>query len=74
MNNKEAMKILCGEESRTGKIDDYTVEIFPIDIKTNLISNDYELDLDWDQDLTGVDLTTGNCEMFQGHSLNEVEF
>ena len=72
MTSKEAMKILCGAE-RTGTIDDYKILVTPEDIRENLRSNDFELDLEFTQDLTGYD-SEYDYEMFQGHSLSEVTF
>jgi len=73
MTKKEAMKILCNGEYALGEIYSTVIEVTPLDIKENLESNDYELDLDWTQDLTQINPETWDRELYQGHSLDEVE-
>ena len=73
MTKKEAMQILCDGE-KYGELDDFIVIITPLDIKENLRSNDYELDLEYTQDLIRTkNHRRGDIELFQGHSLEEVE-
>lgn len=72
MENSEALKILCEGESVYGEIYDTKVYISPSDIKENLRCNGHELDLEFIQDLTSVDEESGDFQMFQGHSLEEV--
>lgn len=74
MNNKEAIRILCENQNRIGKIDDEDIDISPLDIKLNLECNDYTLDLEFIQDLTRIDPETWDRELYQGHSLKEVDF
>ena len=73
MTKHEAMEILStkGEDEATqGEIDGIIIMVYPIDIRSNLKSNGWELDLEYTQDLTAV--INGNFELFQGHSLEEV--
>lgn len=76
MGTKEAMQILCEGINKLGKIygTNATVEITPTDIRTNLECNDYTLNLEWIQDFIRIDKTTRNAELYQGHSLGEVDF
>lgn len=74
MEIKEALKILCEDRNRIGKINDEDVDISPLNIKINLECNDYELDLEFIQDLIRIDPDTWDRELYQGHSLKEVSF
>ena len=74
MTNQEALKILCDGTNKFGKIDETTIEITPTNIRINLEDNNYKLNLNFIQDLMGIDTATGNVELYQGHSLEEVSF
>lgn len=78
MTKKEAMKILC-EAAKNGDLIDNFVEalhkdtniritLSMSDIIINLEINDYELNLN-----TIQDFCENNGDMFQGHSLGELE-
>lgn len=71
MTKRQAMKILCSSMGVVGKIDDTKIILTKTDIESNLKNNDYKLNLDWIQDFEAV--VDGNYEMFQGHSLSEIE-
>ena len=72
MTSQEALEILVDNPSKYGMIDDMRVVIMPEDIKENLRWNDFELNLEWIQDLTYI--VDGDFNMLQGHSLGAVEF
>ena len=72
MTNAEAMKILIDQETTQGKIGEITISVVPGDIRHNIRSNDYVLDVEQIQDLTSMN-SHGDYELFQGHSLSEVE-
>jgi len=73
MTDQDALEILCKEEEKQGKIDGITIIVTPEDIRENLRCNEFELDLEFSQDLTSYD-DEYDYGMFQGHSLSEVEF
>lgn len=72
MTNDEALKILCEGEDVYGEIYGTKVLVSPIDIRENLRYNEYELDLEFTQDLTSLDEESGDFQMLQGHCLEEV--
>jgi hypothetical protein len=72
MTKIEALEILATGNSKMGLIDDAEIWVVDRDIASNLEQNGYELDLEYIQDFTRV-YKNGNCELFQGHSLSEIE-
>ncbi len=72
MNKRQAMKILVMNQTRIGEIGEDKIVIEKADIAYNIKSNDFELDLDYAQDLTCID-EDGNFNMYQGHCLAEVD-
>ena len=71
MNTQDAMKILVMNTEAIGEVDDIKVLVTAEDIRQNLINNDFELDLEWVQDLTSME-SNGDCGMYQGHTLEEI--
>ena len=71
MEMTDALYIGTHDEHVIGKVGEETVIIYPQDIRVNLECNGYKLDLDFIQDFSC--LRNGSFEMFQGHSLREIE-
>jgi len=71
MTEKKALEILCTGDDLYGSINDATICVGQADIISNLEMNDYSLDLEMTQDLASI--KKGVWEMYQGHSLSEVE-
>lgn len=73
MDNAEALEIFVTGHEKIGFISGDKILVTPMDITVNLECNGFELDLEFIQDLTSI-IEDGECEMYQGHCLAEVEF
>lgn len=72
MNDSEALDIYIREQDIIGKISDIKILVTDKDIIHNIEQNDGLLNLAYIQDLTCI-RDNGDFEMYQGHSLSEVE-